>query len=250
MKNLILLACLFISVCTFAQSEKQNLLDEIEVSPPQFTGIQNVAPTLIENNSDLVKNYLVKNVIYPEKAVQLFQEGTEIVQFTITSEGRATDFIVLNSVSKDIDDEVIRVLENTSGMWKPGLNNGIPTAMQKEVSMLFKVDGTDINAIVEHFTEKARHHFSIAAKNLFIKHNTKKALRQFNMGMQYLPYDKSLLTLRGLCKYELGDEEGARNDWDRINKLAGQNLTKSENYLTYDTSELKGFAEMNNILKR
>ena len=181
-----------------------------------------------------------------------FKEGTEIVQFVVTAEGKVADFEVINSVSKEIDEEVIRALKTTSGMWIPGKHNGIPTAHTKEVSMLFKVDETDANAIMRNFKIKAIHHYKIASKNLYIKHNTHKALRHFNMGMKYLPNDDCLLTLRGLCKYELGDKEGAKKDWERINKLTARKNSNSSEFLsinTNDLSNLKGFAEMINILE-
>jgi len=253
MKNLIILTCLLFSVCVFAQEttiEKSLELEEIQVSPPEFTGIENVAAVLKSNNSDMVKGYLSKNVKYPDQAVNSFEEGTSVVQFMVTAEGNLADFEIINSVSKSIDNEIIRVLKTTNGMWKPGLNNGEPTAMQKEVSMLFKVDETDAQAIIQAFTDKAIYHYHIGSKNLFLKQKTKKALKQYNMAMKYLPNDRSLLTLRGLCKYELGDKTGAEKDWNRINKIANNSETKQRNtnYLSYDVSGLKGHEAMKSIL--
>jgi TonB family protein len=250
MKNLILLACLIVSMCGFAQSEKQNYLEEIEVSPPHFTGIENVANLLLVDNSESVKMYMAKNVKYPEKSIENYVEGTEVIKFVVTHEGKVADIEVINSVSKEIDKEVIRVIEGTSGMWKPGLNNGVPTAMHKEVSMLFKVDETDSDAIHKHFTVKATHHFIKGGNHLHVTKHTKKALRHYNNAIIYLPNDNALLTLRGLCKYELGDMEGARRDWERINELSANNNVENKIDLLsyYDISELKGYAQMLQIV--
>jgi TonB family protein len=246
-------------MCAFAQTEKEleSLSDvnieKVEISEPHFTGTQMVSPAIKGSNMDLVKSYMAKNVIYPKKSVDIFKEGTEVVQFVVTAEGKVTDFEIINSVSKAIDEEVIRALKTTSGMWIPGKHNGIPTAHTKEITMRFKIDETDANAILENFTQKAIHHYLIASKNLYVKQNNRKALRHFNMGMQYLPNDDCLLTLRGLCKYELGDKEGARKDWERRNILtAAKNNSDNSELLSinsYDSSLLKGYAEMISILE-
>jgi TonB family protein len=251
MKNLILLTCMLFSVCVFAQETTvKKSLEEVQVSPPEFTGIENVATVLKSNNSKVVTNYLAKNVQYPDQAINSFDEGTSVIQFMVTEEGNLADFEIINSVSKSIDNEVIRALKTTNGMWKPGLNNGEPTAMQKEVSMLFKIDESDAKAIIQDFTEKAIHHFDVACRSLFYKHNAKKALRHYTMATKYLPNDGSLLTLRGLCKYELGDKAGAEKDWNRINKIANNSEAKESNinYLSYDASGLKGNEAMKSIL--
>ena len=55
MKNLILLTCLLFSVCVFAQETTvKKSLEEVQVSPPEFTGIENVAALLKPNNSEIV----------------------------------------------------------------------------------------------------------------------------------------------------------------------------------------------------
>lgn len=251
MKNLILLMCMLFSISLFAQESKTTIeLDEIQVSPPQFTGIENVVNLMKQNDSDDVKNYLVSKIQYPKEAMDSYQEGTSVVQFVVTADGMVTDFEIINSVSESIDEEVIRVIKTTDGMWKPGLNNDQPIAMEKEVSMFFKVDESDVKAIVRNFTAKAKHHYLIASKNLFLKQKTKKALRHYDEAIKYLPNDRSLLTLRGLVKYELGDKAGAEKDWNRIIKLASNNDANKGNfdYLSYNIGELKGHAAMKSIL--
>lgn len=253
MKNLILLACLFISVGIVAQDKiVEKNLEEIQVSPPQFTGVKNVLAMLNQSDTEAISTYLAKNIEYPEDSYSKFIEGVEVVQFVVTPEGNVTDFEVINSVSPTIDEEVIRVLKSTNGMWKPGLNNDAPTAMSKEVSMVFSVDDADFDVAIKQFLAKAKYHYSIASKKLFYKQNVKKALKHYDMGIQYLPNDECLLRLRGLCKYELGDEEGANKDWNRINRLA-ENKSENENspfYLSQNIVNLKGYEAMNSVLNK
>jgi tetratricopeptide (TPR) repeat protein len=230
------------------QSETQDLklIEEVEVTPPKFTGIKNGAAIMEADNSLFIKNYLIKNVNIPGYATECWQEGTEIVQFTVTPSGNVTSIKVINSVSSRIDEELILVLKTTNGMWKPGYCNDEPTAMEKEVSMLFRVGDYDYNEIVNHFTKMATNYFKKGSLNLLVKNKPKKALRLYNKAVQYRPNDKALLLLRGVCCYEMGDTESAQRDWDRIASLGGIELGKFDN----DLAGKKGYSKMTIILAK
>ena len=245
-KNALFLICLILSIMAIGQSEtqKQRVIKEVEVTPPKFTGIENAAAILETDNSLLIRNYLIKNAHCNGYAIDCWQEGTEIVQFTVTPSGNVTNFKVINSVSSKIDEELIRVLKTTDGMWKPGYSNGEPIAMNKEVSLLFKAGNHDSNEIVIHFTNKALKYFQEGNINLFVKNKPKKALKLYNKGVQYRPNDKGLLLLRGICCYELGNTESAQRDWDRIVTLGGTDPGNFNN----DLVGMKGYSKMTNIL--
>ena len=114
--------------------------------------------------------------------------------------------------------------------------------MEKEVSMMFVA--SQKNKIKKnpeaYFTKLARAQFTKANISFLEKHNLKKALRYYDQTVRYLPYDSPALLVRGLCKYGLGDLEGARNDWERINKLGSFD---ANSYLD-DLAALKGYDEM------
>ena len=245
-KYLVLLICLTVSTITFGQSESQNSvnIEGVEVVAPQFTGIENVVMLTNADKSKLIKNYLVENAKYPVDALNCNKEGTEVIKFVVEPNGSLTNFEVVNSVCASIDKELIRVLETTDGMWQPGYNNGEPVAMEKEVSLIFMAN--NYKDLTKHFTAKATNSFVQGNKKMFVKQKHKKALRYFDQGMRYLPYDKSLLYVRGICKYELGDKEGARKDWNRIVELGGMDFSD----MAYDSSKMKGFDEMAEILKK
>lgn len=141
-----------------------------------------------------------------------------MIEFEVTSGGKLTGFKVINSVSPEIDEHVIALLKNTSGMWVPGKINGFPVSMKKEISVAFKWNEFAAFA-AKDFTELARHYFEKGSKELFVKNQPEKALKHFNIGMRYLPCNESLLMLRGMCRFELGDEAGARQDWGRMKAL-------------------------------
>ena len=127
-------------------------------------------------------------------------------------------------------------------MWKPGFNDDKPSAMEKEISMVFKIEDLANN----DFRDIAKHFYADGSRALFNKSNPKKALRSFDNGMVYLPNDKALLVLRGLTRFELGNKEGALRDWTRVKTLGGM---ESKEYLE-NFNSMKGYAEMINVIEK
>ena len=225
-------------------STVRDTLPKVEVTPPEFTGIYSINKLFNSSSMEDIGSYLSENFQYPEEAC--YVEGTAIVHFVITTDGELTNFNVINSVCPIIDQEFIKVLGTTSGMWKPGLNNEKPVDMEKEVSMMFVARVKDKTNPKAYFTKMATAHF-IKANTLFLeKHNLKKALRNYDQTIKYLPYDASSLLVRGLCKYGLGDLEGARSDWERINRLGSFDAST----LMDDLTSLKGYDEMIAIIEK
>lgn len=243
-----LLLCLAASVITFGQEKKESLneLREVKVTAPKFTGTLVFPKVTNENELSPLKDYLLKNIQYPEESKRIGKEGTEVVQFVVTPEGELTDFNIINSVSREIDEEVIRVLKTTNQMWKPGMNNETPVAMEKEVSVVFNISTNDSQFSNANFFIQAKKNFDIANKKFFIKENNKSALRYYDRAILYLPNDKALLVTRGMCRYELGDNKGACQDWNRVKTLGG---SESKEFLN-DLCEYKGYNEMLTILQK
>lgn len=233
---------LIMLAAVFAFGQKQNI-DEVKVTPPKFTGITNAVSTMKDGNFGSIDDYLAKNIQYPEKDVMSFKQGTEVIQFIVSPTGEVSDFTIINSVSPQINEEVIRVLQTTNGMWVPGYNNGNPVAMEKEVSVVFKIEGSRFSS---DFKTQASSHFTKGGELFLIQHNPKKALKYYNKGIMLLPNDEGLLLMRGMARYEMGDKEGATRDWERINALGGSVSNKHLSSLT----NLRGYEELSHILNK
>jgi len=245
--SVIFLICLISSIVVFGQNETKQInvnVEEVQVTPPKFTGVLNSDELFDTGKSLAINNYLTKNFVCPTEASICRKEGTEIIQFTVTPSGRLINFKVINSVCREVDKEMIRVLRTTNGMWMPGNNNGKPTAMEREVSMMFGDYSQD--KIVNHFVSQAEKYFTWGSTTLLTEHKPKKALRYYNKGIQYLPNDKGLLLLRGMCNYELGKIENAKRDWNRIVSLGG--IVNSTDFK--ELADMKGYSEMTTILVR
>ena len=236
--SIICILCLFGSIITFGQNQKNG--EQITCTPPRFMGIKSTVP-MIEEKSPTIENYLRKNVTFPEHAKEMMQQGTEVVKFIVTPNGEVANIEIINSVSLDIDEEVIRTLITTNGMWKPGNNNGVPGAMEKEVSVVFRLDDSPLS-----FYALGRKYFINGAKMLFTQQSPKKALKYFDKGIMLLPNETGMLALRGLSRFELGDKNGALQDWTRIKNLGGLEGDEfKESYI-----DMKGYAEMSKVLGR
>ena len=217
----------------FAFAQNQDL-QEIKVTAPQFRS------DLFQNIND----FLLSGIEYPVESLKAGNEGTEVIQFVITPMGNITDIRVINSISEIIDLEMIRILEITAGMWIPGTANGKPVAMEKEISVVFKISQKS------DFVAKAKNNLEMGNKMLFINNKPEKALKYFDKGISLLPNEETLLAVRGLCKYEMGDIEGAKNDWNRLKIHEEKNDAKllMETFVNY--SQLSGYSEMMTFVNR
>lgn len=65
-------------------------------------------------------NYILKNTIYPETAVNDSVEGRVVLLFSIDVDGTTGDFKIYKTVREDIDNECIRVIKEMP-LWKPGI---------------------------------------------------------------------------------------------------------------------------------
>ena len=192
--------------------------DKKDYTPAKFMGVDN-GVYLNADNSELIKDYLLKNVVYPEKAIQCCKEGTEVVKFTVTPDGNITNIRIDNRVCSEIDDEVIRILGETNGKWVPAHKDGRPVEAEQELAMVFC--DKDKDQITKYFVARATVFYNEGNKKFFEKKNYEKALKFYERGLVFLPYDKALLFMRGVSNYELGNEEAAINDWKKVVSLGG-----------------------------
>ena len=234
--KVVFLQCMILSIVVFGQIEGQKTLPETEVIPPKFPAVET---TWNWKKIQSIDDYLRANIEYPEKALNEGYYGTEVVQFVVTPAGELADFKVINSVCREIDEEVIGVLKSTNGSWKPASVNTEPVPMVKEVSVVFKLKGT------YDFVSMAKRFLNSGNKKFFLKKNPKKALKYYNRGIALLPNQYTLLVARGMCRFELGNEEGAIRDWNRIKTLSDSDNNHLETiYLADDFRKFKGYSEM------
>lgn len=90
-----------------------------------------------------IHGYIRKNLRYPPEARAKRMEGEVYVNFTVDTLGQVSQLRVVNPVDSLLDKESIRILQTTSGKWKPGKYKGKKTAMPCGVPVHFRLPDTD-----------------------------------------------------------------------------------------------------------
>lgn len=226
--NLFLAAGMLITAITTGQNQK---LNEIEIQASQFQS----------GSYKSANDFLASNIGYPTELKSYGIQGTEVIQFVVNPKGNLTDFTVINSLSPVIDDYVIEVLKTTNGKWSPGTANGVPVSMEKEVSVVFFLHS------IEQLVKDAKDYLRKGNNLMFEKNNPGKALKYYDWGITLLPYEESLIAMRSLCKFQLGDNEGATKDWGRLKILAERNVKNIDNGIPVENSDY--FQKLARIMK-
>jgi TonB family protein len=91
-----------------------------------------------EGGRKAFKQYLEKNLQYPEQALKNEVEGKVTVQFTIGMTGQLSDFKVIRGVGFGCEEEVIRLIKQ-GPKWSPTKKNEAPVKDRVRVRMRFSL---------------------------------------------------------------------------------------------------------------
>lgn len=243
MKTIIFLIVLM-SLAVVCQAQRETdvshvRIDESSLSQPVFLGHKYYADS---DNTMSLKEYVMKNIERPQSAMEYCKTGAEVVSFVVTPDGEIGDIEVINSVCHSIDEEVIRVLSATSGMWKPAVVDGKSSEMQKELCIIFS---PECENVLQDFCKCATRHFQKATVVMFEDKKYRKAERLFDKAMLYLPYDKATLLNRGFCRFAQGNYDGAFADWRRMKDLGSIDMTDS---YAEKLRQLEGYTDLVTLL--
>jgi periplasmic protein TonB len=82
--------------------------------------------------------YFDRELIYPPAATRDSTQGIVTVLFSINAQGKADDIRIENSLGKEFDDEVFRVIRNMP-LWKPAYYNGKIVKSKVSLPLTFKL---------------------------------------------------------------------------------------------------------------
>lgn len=108
---------------------------DIEFLPSTPTVMELATP---EGGRKVFKEYLEKNLRYPEQALKNGVEGKVTVQFTIGMTGQLSDFSVIRGLGYGCDEEVIRLIKD-GPKWAPTKKNEAPIKDRVRVRMRFSL---------------------------------------------------------------------------------------------------------------
>ena len=103
--------------------------------------LRSAGPTVMElatpeGGRKAFKQYLEKNLHYPEQALKNEVEGKVTIQFSIGMTGQLTDFRVIKGIGFGCDEEVIRLIK-AGPKWQPTKKNEEPIKDRVRVRMRF-----------------------------------------------------------------------------------------------------------------
>jgi TonB family protein len=114
-------------------------LSEVVVVGMGVTHDGYTAPELArpEGGREAFRQYLKKNLKYPEAAIKNKIEGRVTVQFTVSPNGQLSDFKVLKGIDSQCDAELIRLIQQGPA-WSPSKQNN--QAVTDKVKVRFKFE--------------------------------------------------------------------------------------------------------------
>ena len=83
--------------------------------------------------------FLSKTVKYPEAAEKAGTQGRVIATFIVEKDGSISDARVVKSVSKELDEEALRVI-NAMPKWTPGMQSGKNVRVKYTIPISFRLD--------------------------------------------------------------------------------------------------------------
>jgi TonB family protein len=107
--------------------EDSDLLFDVVESMPQFPG-----------GDMALHQFIGNNLIYPVKAQESGIQGRVILQFEIDEKGEIHNIVVVRSISKELDEEAIRILKSMP-KWIPGKQRGKAVKVKYTLPISFRL---------------------------------------------------------------------------------------------------------------
>lgn len=109
--------------------------DTIEVSVKSSVPIETAA--MFPGGDAKLKEFIIKNITYPTKAIQQGIIGKVIATIEINEEGNISKIEITQGIGGGCDEEVIRVLSSMPE-WEPAMQGGNKIKTKKKLSFNFK----------------------------------------------------------------------------------------------------------------
>ncbi|MEM6842118.1 MAG: energy transducer TonB [Bacteroidota bacterium] len=191
----------------------------------------------VEGGAPTFYKLIAETLRYPRSARQSEIIGTSIISFVLHPSGEISEWNIINSLGKEIDEEVIHVFKKTEKIW-------LPDSLEEKSYVLFFPVHFIINGHIYNLTahsagfmqeeiklvaegntsRKTLTDQSLAqqANDLYQKQKYKPAMRHLNELIRRNPFSSELYKMRGYCRYMTDDKVGACEDYQKIETLLHQ----------------------------
>jgi len=110
--------------------------EEEEVEEEQIFVVVEDMPGFGGGDSNKFREYISKNLRYPDIAAENGIQGRVFVQFVVEPDGSVSNVKVVRGVDPSLDREAVRVVES-SPKWKPGKQRGKPVRVSFTFPIIF-----------------------------------------------------------------------------------------------------------------
>ncbi|MBS2211675.1 TonB family protein [Carboxylicivirga mesophila] len=137
---------------------KCNNEDLRPINHPVFPVENVVMPVCNVGNDSSLVNFISLELNYPDAALFRQEEGMVLLQFDITSDAKMQNIKVLHSVSDELDQEALRLIELTKEKWvEPAKVNGKPIHSSHILPISFRIEQLNFSEcqLLEEYEEIA-----------------------------------------------------------------------------------------------
>lgn len=110
---------------------------DVVVETKPFTIVQ-IMPEY-EGGDQAMMRFIQNKLRYPKIAIRKGDHGTVYVSFVISADGSVANVAVVKGISKECDEEAVRVISMME-RWKPGIQNNMAVAVRKVLPITFRLD--------------------------------------------------------------------------------------------------------------
>ena len=116
------------------QQEEEEVVEE-EVIP---LAIVEEKPKFMGGDQKDFTKWVSKNIVYPEIAKENGVQGRVTLQFTVETDGKVSNVIVVRGVDSSLDKEAVRVV-SSSPKWTPGKQRNKPVRVRFTFPVIFQL---------------------------------------------------------------------------------------------------------------
>lgn len=116
-------------------------LDELAKEGPDERGIYQIVEEMPEfpGGEEAIREFVVKNIQYPQKAIDAGAYGRVFVGFVIEPDGSVSNVTLLRGIGFGCDEEAMRVVKMMP-KWQPGMQNGEAVRVSYMIPINFKLE--------------------------------------------------------------------------------------------------------------
>jgi protein TonB len=117
-----------------------SFVPEVKVTEEVLTTMMPDEAPVFEGGPNALRNFLGRNTVYPQPAIELNKEGTVFVSFVVSEKGIVENVKVTKGIGAGCDEEAARVVSKIPKFIKPGTVGGKPVKVLYNVPIKFKLN--------------------------------------------------------------------------------------------------------------